>query len=167
MAMTVSKAYRFCELRVGLTARTGLDLTKAMNLTDFSALKRICIRVDFLVEPSLYYEHEDFIWKPSVMPTHCLINRLSPALEEIRLNSSGMLYNYRSEKDEHESRVQALLSWLLDVAASKPAAIPALNRVGYAPSWFYGTDDGRHDARYEEVKDIYKKAGIDLYGYDE
>lgn len=138
-----------------------------MTLTNFPALARLCIRADFIVAPSLDYEFDTFTWDPSTMPTCHLTNALPPTLQELKLDALGMIGCYRTGNEEYESHVQDFLSWLLDVADPKVNILPALKSVGYTPSYFFGSEDGRHDARFEEVRRVYGEARIDLYGYDD
>jgi len=136
-----------------------------LDLTDYPALRRVCIRFDFLEEPSFDHEQGRSISKPVVTPTHHLHHRLPPALEELRLVATELVVNGWAGKAEYESGIQDFLNWLFDLAISKPATLPALQSVAYTPSWLLHTDDGRYDTRYKEIEDIFKQAGTDLYGY--
>lgn len=150
----------------GLIACVGSGISKSITLADFRALKFLHIRVDFLVVPSFDTDEDWFVWDPNTMPTHHLVNTLPKTLEELWLDSTEMFRPYRRDDPEYESGIQDVLSWLADVVALKPAALPSLKIVRYSPSNFYWSDIGRYDARYEEIERSYMEANVDLCGHD-
>lgn len=150
----------------GLTFCIGSDIWSSITLTDFSALKFLYIRVDYFVVASFDSNQDNLVWDPKAMPTHRLIKILPKTIEELRLDGTEMFYHYCRGDPEYESGLWDLLSWLAEVVASKPAALPSLEIVRYSPSHFYRSDTGRNDARYEEIERIYNEAKVDLQGHD-
>ena len=152
--------------RADLISNAGSDLSQSIMQHQFPMLRYLEVRIDFLAEYSPFHEN-GFFWDPTTMPTNHIAQSLPPSLEELRLDATDTLRFYQFPEDEYDCIVKDILAWLLEVAAAKLAAFPALKMVGYNPSFFCGDDEGRYDAPMREVKDLYAGVDVKLYGYDD